>query len=128
MGLSAPPREARLHKRTSPPQSIYNWASNYLVWPNPCGMPDLFFFFFFFFFYYSLFFFFFFFYIFNYSLFVMYFLFITTSVPNYRTLLPKSRELRKLIIVLNLFIITIVFTILSLKERVSLCFQHNIYC
>ena len=29
----------------------------------------------------------------------------------------KSRELRKLIIVLNLFIITIVFTILSLRER-----------
>ena len=30
----------------------------------------------------------------------------STSVPKYRTLLPKSRELRKLVLVLNLYIIT----------------------
>jgi len=42
--------------------------------------------------------------------------------------LQKLRRLRKLIVVLNLYIITIVFTILSLRDRVNLCFQHNNYC
>jgi len=54
--------------------------------------------------------------------------YITTSVPKYRSLLQKLRRLRKLVVVLNLYIIIIVFTILSLRERVNLCFQHNIYC
>jgi len=48
--------------------------------------------------------------------------FFITSFPKYNFFLPKSRELRKLGLVLNLFIITVVFTILSLKESVSLCF------
>jgi len=52
----------------------------------------------------------------------------TTSVPIYKTLLLKSRELRKWIFVLKLFIMTIVFTILSLREIISLCFQYVIYC
>jgi len=56
------------------------------------------------------------------------YLWITTSVPIYKTLLLKSRELRKWIFVLKLFVITIVFTILSLRERVSLCFPYVIYC
>ncbi|RHN66823.1 hypothetical protein MtrunA17_Chr3g0095841 [Medicago truncatula] len=34
----------------------------------------------------------------------------------------------KWVVVLNLYIFTIVFTILSLRERVNLCFQHNTYC
>jgi len=41
--------------------------------------------------------------------------------------LAKSHELRKFISVLNSFVITIVFTILSLRKRVSLCFQHAIH-
>ena len=41
----------------------------------------------------------------------------TTSVPNYRTFLGKIWVLRKLIIMLNLFLITIVFTILSFKRE-----------
>ncbi|AES80159.1 transmembrane protein, putative [Medicago truncatula] len=52
----------------------------------------------------------------------------TPSVSNYKTLLLKSRELRKRIFVLKLFVITIVFTILSLRERVSLCFPYVTYC
>jgi len=39
--------------------------------------------------------------------------------------LPKSREFRTLRLVLNLFIITIVFTILSLRER-ELVYVFNI--
>jgi len=50
--------------------------------------------------------------------------FYTTSILKYRRLLPKLRRL-KLVVVLNLYIITIVFTILSLRERIDLCFQHN---
>ena len=42
---------------------------------------------------------------------------ITTSVLVYRTLLPKLRELRKWIFALKLFVITIVFTILSFKKE-----------
>jgi len=53
---------------------------------------------------------------------------VTTSVPKYRSLLQKLRRLRKLVVVLNLYITTIVFTLLSLRERVNLCFQHDIYC
>jgi len=41
-----------------------------------------------------------------------------TSVHIYKTLLLKSRKLRKWIFVLKLFVITIVFTILSLRELV----------
>jgi len=52
----------------------------------------------------------------------------TTPVFIYKTLLLKSRELRKWIFVLKLFVITIVFTILSLRERVSLFFPYVIYC
>jgi len=49
----------------------------------------------------------------------------TTSVLIYKTLLLKSWELRKLIFVLKLFVITIVFTILSLRESwfmFSICY------
>ena len=52
----------------------------------------------------------------------------TTLVPIYKILLLKSRELRKWIFVLKLFVITIVFIILSLRERVGLCFPYTIYC
>jgi len=40
----------------------------------------------------------------------------TTYVPKYKNFSSKSQELRKLIYVLKLFVITIVFIILSLKE------------
>jgi len=40
----------------------------------------------------------------------------TTFVPKYMTLLQKPRELRKFVVVLNLYVITIVFTNLSLTE------------
>jgi len=50
-----------------------------------------------------------------------------TSVPIYKTVLLKLWELKKWIFVLKLFVITIVFTILSLRERVSLCFPYVIY-
>jgi len=53
---------------------------------------------------------------------------ITTYVSIYKTLLLKSRELRKWIFVLKLFVIIIVFTILSLRKKVSLCFSYTIYC
>ena len=56
------------------------------------------------------------------------FLLFITFVPKYRSILPKLRRLRKLTVVLNLYIIFIVFTILSLRERDDLCFQHSIYC
>jgi len=52
----------------------------------------------------------------------------TTSLLKYKGLLQNLCKLRKLVVVLNLNIITIVFTILSLRERINLCFQHNIYC
>ena len=45
----------------------------------------------------------------------------------YKTLLSKLWELRKWIYALNLFVITIVFTILSFRERASLYFQCVIY-
>jgi len=48
--------------------------------------------------------------------------------PIYKTLLLKSWKLRKQIFVLKLFVSTIVFTILSLRERVGLCFPYAIYC
>jgi len=48
----------------------------------------------------------------------------TASIPKYMIIWPKSRELKKLII-LNLFIIIIVFTILSLRER-ELVYVFNI--
>jgi len=53
---------------------------------------------------------------------------ITTSIPIYKTLLLKLRELKKWVFILKLFVIIIVFTILSLKERVSLYFLYVIYC
>jgi len=51
-----------------------------------------------------------------------------TFASIYKTLLLKLWELRKWIFVLKLFVITIVFTILSLRERASLWFPYVIYC
>jgi len=46
-----------------------------------------------------------------------------TAVSKYKTFFfIKSRELRKLLRVLNLFVITIDFTILSLRKRFNVCF------
>jgi len=53
---------------------------------------------------------------------------ITTFVVKYNTLLENSRELRKLIFVLKLFVITIVLKFYPLSDKVSLCFQYVIYC
>ena len=50
------------------------------------------------------------------------------SVPKYKTFFTKTRELRKLIMILIFFVIAIAFTIRSLGERVGLYFQHIIYC
>jgi hypothetical protein len=46
----------------------------------------------------------------------------TTAVPKYKTPLTKSRDLRKLIVILNLLIVEVVFTILSFKRENFLCF------
>jgi len=44
-------------------------------------------------------------------------IYITIFVPKYKSLLTKSRKLKKLIVILLLLIITIDFIILSLRER-----------
>jgi hypothetical protein len=41
----------------------------------------------------------------------------TASVPLYKTLLTKPRELRKLVVIINLLIVGVVFTSLSFKRE-----------
>jgi hypothetical protein len=51
-----------------------------------------------------------------------------TSVPKYKTPLTKSWVLRKLIVVINLMIVGVVFTILSFKRENLFMFHQGIYC